>query len=151
LPLSKVSTTPIAYQNSTYPTKYRKSIGGVGLPVGEFLGPTYGNFNKRVAFYNCWNVDATNSNTIKERALDADTGDNMVIPCGFVRSATGGQHSLSETGQAPKRLRDFAINGELFKPVSFHVTENCICRFYRSVQCQSDSCVGFEDIDLALP
>jgi hypothetical protein len=77
----------------------------------------------------------TNDNSIVVRsptsiAKKGDQNDKTAIPCGFVRMDNYGTASLTETGKKFKSPADFAMNGEYYYPVAFHVSAACSCRFY---------------------
>jgi hypothetical protein len=50
------------------------------------------------------------------------------ISCGNTLTASGGQHSLTETRK--DNVFQFAVNGIVYVPVEFFVTHGCTCRFY---------------------
>ncbi|KAJ4367602.1 hypothetical protein N0V83_007187 [Neocucurbitaria cava] len=59
---------------------------------------------------------------------DAPAATIEMIPCGYVRTSTGAQMSLDESGK--QYLVDFRINGDSYTPTFYHISSNCICRFY---------------------
>lgn len=133
LPVSRprqVWTVPTTYQAVLTHRQYSEATRGVGSPIGEFEGPTAGSFVEKIECYKCWFHGSTAAQTVAAGTPDASPRADMAIPCGFVRTATGGTFSLNETGRNPKHPQDFAVNGGYYTPVSFHVADNCNCRFY---------------------
>jgi hypothetical protein len=100
----------------------------VGSQYGEFTGPATGAFAEWVTCYKC---QATTSNDTALSPLNTNSVSTRAIPCGQTLTASRGQHSLSETRK--DHVFKFAINGEMYVPVEFHVTHGCTCRFYTYV------------------
>jgi hypothetical protein len=118
----------------------------VGSKYGEFTGPVTGNFSEWVTCYKCRvttqnealipnadalsirNAEAINSRNDNAVSARDDESTPRAIPCGNTLTASGGQHSLTETRK--DNVFQFAVNGIVYVPVEFFVTHGCTCRFY---------------------
>ena len=112
---------------------YSEAIRGVGHLMGEYEGTYEGNFSDWAVFYECHDLDpsSTVTDSFVHDAPVLQVGDTQtpnMIPCGYTKTASGGQHYLEEGPEG--HIFDFTINGESYTPVIYHVTTSCNCRFY---------------------
>ncbi|CAO2650680.1 Nn.00g019720.m01.CDS01 [Neocucurbitaria sp. VM-36] len=114
---------------------YSEATRGIGYPLGEHEGPVDGNFDKDwAAFYECWHTaekPLSEESVLVVKSRDSPIDTDTMIPCGYVRTPTGAQMYLNESGK--QQMVDFAINGDPYTPSFYHVSKNCDCRFFSSL------------------
>ncbi|KAH7388666.1 hypothetical protein BKA66DRAFT_55406 [Pyrenochaeta sp. MPI-SDFR-AT-0127] len=118
---------------------YSEATGGIGYPIGEYVGPIDGNFGRHwAAFYECWHVSRdpkSADNTplkatlIAKKPRSATPGSLNAIPCGYALTTSGTQLSLNESGKG--HMVYFAVNGGKYATVFYHISSGCDCRFFR--------------------
>ena len=98
---------------------YSEATRGVGYVIGQFTGPVdavFGN-TEWAAFYECWDAKLGYRAPVVEARNTPIHGS-----CGVVTSPTGEIQTLGVDGRT-----DFAIDGEHYHPVAYHVLDHCIC------------------------